>query len=111
MDRTGKIILVVGATGRQGGAVTRHLIARGWQVRALVRNPHRPEVESLRQRGVEIVEGDLYDRASLERAETSMACTACRISWSTASGRIRQGRNVADVGSGVQHLVWLVRRR
>ena len=110
MDRTGKIILVVGATGRQGGAVTRHLIARGWQVRALVRNPHRPEVESLRQRGVEIVEGDLYDRASLERAARDVYGVYSMQDFVEhgVEGEVRQGRNVADVAKlhGVQHLVY-----
>jgi uncharacterized protein YbjT (DUF2867 family) len=32
-------ILVLGATGRQGGAAARHLLGRGHQVRALVRDP------------------------------------------------------------------------
>ena len=31
--------LVTGATGRQGGAVARHLLGEGWKVRALTRNP------------------------------------------------------------------------
>src|SRR5215217_4751749 len=31
-------ILVTGATGHQGGAVTRHLLASGWPVRALTRD-------------------------------------------------------------------------
>ena len=34
----GKVIVVTGATGLQGGAVTRHLLMDGWQVRALSRN-------------------------------------------------------------------------
>jgi uncharacterized protein YbjT (DUF2867 family) len=32
-------ILVAGATGKQGGAVTRHLRANGFAVRALTRDP------------------------------------------------------------------------
>ena len=31
--------LVIGATGGVGGAVARSLLARGWRVRALNRNP------------------------------------------------------------------------
>ena len=30
-------VVVTGATGRQGGAVLRHLLERGWPVRALTR--------------------------------------------------------------------------
>jgi uncharacterized protein YbjT (DUF2867 family) len=37
-DRT---IVVTGATGLQGGAVTRHLLANRWRVRALTRSPNR----------------------------------------------------------------------
>jgi len=33
MDKTNKIILVTGATGRQGGTAVRHLLANGWPVR------------------------------------------------------------------------------
>ena len=36
-----KTALVIGATGGVGGAVTKSLLARGWRVRALNRNPER----------------------------------------------------------------------
>jgi uncharacterized protein YbjT (DUF2867 family) len=38
MDARGKTIVVTGATGNQGGATARHLLADGWHVRALVRD-------------------------------------------------------------------------
>ncbi|KJK48553.1 hypothetical protein UK23_16875 [Lentzea aerocolonigenes] len=34
-----KTAVVMGATGRQGGAVTKHLVEAGWTVRAVTRNP------------------------------------------------------------------------
>jgi uncharacterized protein YbjT (DUF2867 family) len=34
-----KIVLVSGATGRQGGAVIRNMLPKGWKLRALTRNP------------------------------------------------------------------------
>ena len=34
-------ILVTGATGRQGGAVVRHLLQRGFKVRAITRDPEK----------------------------------------------------------------------
>lgn len=37
-------ILVAGATGNQGGAALRHLLADGWKVRALTRNPDSKRV-------------------------------------------------------------------
>lgn len=62
-------ILVTGATGKQGGAVIRHLREKGYPVRALTRNPDRPEARVLlNQPGVEIARGDYDDKPSLLRA-------------------------------------------
>ncbi len=64
-----QIILVIGATGNQGGAVARHLLQRGkFKVRALVRDENKPASLALQQAGAELVKGDLGDRASLDRA-------------------------------------------
>ncbi len=64
-----RLILVTGATGKQGGAVVRHLRAKGFAVRALTRNPDRPEARALiDQTGIEIAHGDYEDKASLLRA-------------------------------------------
>src|SRR5262249_220846 len=48
-------VLVTGATGRQGGAVARSLLARGIPVRALSRNPDKPACRALAQAGAEVV--------------------------------------------------------
>ena len=63
-----KLIAVVGATGQQGGAVVRHMLPKGWKLRALTRNPKGYAAQQLAQKGVELVQGDLDDPASLERA-------------------------------------------
>jgi dihydroflavonol-4-reductase len=58
--------MVTGATGFVGAVVVRHLLAEHVQVRVLVRpGSDRRNLEGL---DIEIVEGDLRDRASLERA-------------------------------------------
>jgi uncharacterized protein YbjT (DUF2867 family) len=61
-------VLVVGATGAQGGSVARHLLGRGYPVRALTRDPDSAPAQALARAGAEVVRGDLGDRPSLRRA-------------------------------------------
>jgi uncharacterized protein YbjT (DUF2867 family) len=60
------MFLVMGMTGRVGGATATHLLAQGRKVRALVRD--RAKAASWADRGVELVEGDWNDAAAIERA-------------------------------------------
>ncbi|TMC88908.1 MAG: SDR family oxidoreductase [Chloroflexi bacterium] len=60
------MILIVGASGRLGSVVVRHLLAQGKSIRVMTRNPL--SLAHLKQQGVEIVSGDLRDRASLASA-------------------------------------------
>jgi uncharacterized protein YbjT (DUF2867 family) len=62
------IILVTGATGTQGGAVVIALLHEGFQVRGLTRNSNSEASLTLTEMGVEMVEGDFSDYASLLRA-------------------------------------------
>ena len=57
-----RIVLVAGATGRQGGAVVEALLRRGHRVRALTRHPGGAEAARLRARGVEIAAAEAADR-------------------------------------------------
>ena len=62
-------VLVTAATGRQGGATARALLADGTTaVRVMVRNPEAPNARALAAAGAEIVVGDLDDPASLRAA-------------------------------------------
>ncbi|MET9558483.1 NmrA/HSCARG family protein [Streptomyces sp. NPDC006645] len=61
-------VLVVGATGLQGGATARALLASGVAVRALVRDPATDRAKAVEALGAELVTGDLDDRDSLTRA-------------------------------------------
>jgi uncharacterized protein YbjT (DUF2867 family) len=63
------MILVVGATGTLGSEICRRLLMAGKPVRAMVRNTSEPaKKDALIKLGAELVEGDLKDRASLDRA-------------------------------------------
>jgi nucleoside-diphosphate-sugar epimerase len=63
-------VLVTGATGFTGGHLARGLCARGYQVRALVRDPAR--AVDLASRGIEVAPGDLTDPAAVARAVTDV---------------------------------------
>ncbi|MBF6354722.1 NmrA family NAD(P)-binding protein [Nocardia higoensis] len=61
-------ILVTGATGKQGGATARTLLARGTPVRVLVRDPHTPAATDLAAAGAQLVTGDFDAPDTLEHA-------------------------------------------
>ncbi|WP_245321821.1 NAD(P)H-binding protein [Mesorhizobium sp. WSM1497] len=60
------MFLVMGITGKVGGATAEHLLAHGKEVRALVRN--RDKAANWANQGVELVDGDWNDSAAIERA-------------------------------------------
>lgn len=68
MNEPRPLILVTGATGAQGGATARELLAHGHRVRILTRNPDNPVAQALARRGAEVMRGDFDDRASVEAA-------------------------------------------
>ncbi|MEV5149275.1 NmrA/HSCARG family protein [Streptomyces sp. NPDC052727] len=70
---TDQPVLVLAATGGQGGAVTEALLGRRARVRALVRDPGRRSARELAERGVEVVAGSLSDRESLASAMSGVA--------------------------------------
>lgn len=106
-----KTILVTGATGRQGGAVIRHLVQRGFKVRAITRDPQKPASQSLKSRGVEIFKADMEDVASLHPAMQGVyGVFSLQNYWETGvgyHGEIRQAQNLAQVArdKNVSHFV------
>ncbi|MDA2809037.1 NmrA family NAD(P)-binding protein [Nocardiopsis sp. RSe5-2] len=95
-------VLVTGATGRQGGATARALRAAGVPVRALVRDPATARAEALKALGVELVTGDLRDRASIARAaEGARAVFSVQMPAMDAEGvdfegEVAQGTNLIE---------------
>lgn len=63
-----ELILVIGATGNQGGYVARKLLANGHKVRILVRNHNSQAAQTLANSGAEIVQGDLGNEEALDKA-------------------------------------------
>jgi len=110
MDRSDRIIFVAGATGHQGGASARHLLAEGWRVRALTRDPSQPSARALADLGAEVVRGDLTDRASLGRLLHGMYGVHS-VETAREGGpdvEMEEGRNLADAAkeAGVHHFVY-----
>ncbi|MEV0406445.1 NmrA family NAD(P)-binding protein [Actinoallomurus sp. NPDC050550] len=109
---TEKIILVTGATGRQGGATARRLLADGWRVRALTRAPNGPAATALAAAGAEIVHGDLDDPPSLDAAATGVHGVFSVQTGALGSPpvpyeiEIRRGIAVAEAAARAEHLVY-----
>jgi uncharacterized protein YbjT (DUF2867 family) len=105
-----RLILVTGSTGKQGGAVARSLLDRGFQVRALTRNPQKPEAQTLTDQGAEVLQGDVEDHSAMERAlEGAYGTFSVQNFWETGYDReVQQGKTVADAAkaAGVEHFVY-----
>jgi uncharacterized protein YbjT (DUF2867 family) len=103
-------ILVTGATGKQGGAAARALLAGGWSVRSLVRDPQAPAAVRLTELGSTLVRGDLDDPHSLRAAMAGVHGVFSVQTFMTRAGlggEVRWGRALADAATatGVQHVV------
>ena len=105
-------VLVVGATGNQGGAVVDHLLAneQEFDVRGLTRDASSEQAEALAERGVTVVEGDLNDPETLrEPVADADAVFAVTNFWTQGyDAQVEQGKNVADVAAeeGVDQFVF-----
>jgi uncharacterized protein YbjT (DUF2867 family) len=95
-------VLVTGATGRQGGATTRALLAAGVPVRALVRDRTTGRAKAVEALGAELVTGDLHDRDSVIRAaEGARAVFSVQMPAFSAAGidfagEVAQGVNLVE---------------
>lgn len=106
-----KIVLVTGATGNQGGATLRHLVGKpGFRLRAMTRNPGSDKAKALAERGVEVIQGDLDDPASLDRALAgAWGVFAVQNTWEAGVEKEEeQGKRIAKLArdKGVEHFVY-----
>ncbi len=110
MDRDKDIVLVTGATGKQGGAVARELLKQGCRVRAMTRKPQGEAARSLEALGAEVVQANLDDLASVKRAlEGAWGVFAVQNSWEAGVAREEeQGKRLAELArrAGVRHYVY-----
>jgi uncharacterized protein YbjT (DUF2867 family) len=103
-------ILITGATGQQGGATARALLAAGHKVVAMTRNPSSPKAKELAALGAELVQADLDDEVSLRSAlEGKWGVFAVQNTWEAGvEGEEEQGKRLAHLAkeAGVQHFVY-----
>lgn len=114
-SRSERVVLVLGATGQQGGTVARALRERARNVRAMVRDPESTAARALAATGVVVVRGDLGNAPSIRNAMAGAdgVFSVQPNSGSPGSGitdeeEVRIGKLVAEIAveAGVNHLVY-----
>eukprot|EP00698_Gefionella_okellyi_P011447 TRINITY_DN3016_c0_g1_i1.p1 TRINITY_DN3016_c0_g1~~TRINITY_DN3016_c0_g1_i1.p1 ORF type:complete len:299 (+),score=69.06 TRINITY_DN3016_c0_g1_i1:65-961(+) len=106
-----QIILVVGVTGSQGGSVARVLLQRGqFAVRGLTRNVNSEKAIALQKSGIEMVQGDLSDPQSVEKAlQGAYGMYLVTNTWEHGKDlEVQHGKEAANAAkkAGIQHLVF-----
>jgi uncharacterized protein YbjT (DUF2867 family) len=109
-----RIIAVTGATGAQGGGLIRAILAdpgAGFTARAITRNPASDAAMALAAKGVDVVQADLDDEASLTRAFEDAHGIFCVTNfWEHFSPEREkaQARNLANAVSAADpaHVIW-----
>jgi uncharacterized protein YbjT (DUF2867 family) len=106
-------VLVTGATGYIGGRLVPELLARGHEVRCLARTPAKLDGRPWRDE-VEVVEGDVFDPASLDRASEGIDAVYYLVHSMDGKGDFAErdrtaAANVRDAAAraGVGRLVYL----
>ena len=110
MDRKENIILVTGARGKQGGAVARELLSKGYRVRAMTRQPQSEGALALARLNAEVAYGDFDIPSSLEKVlEGVWGVFSVQDSWEAGVQREEeQGKRLASLAkkAGVRHFVY-----
>jgi uncharacterized protein YbjT (DUF2867 family) len=110
IQQVSRPVLVLGATGGQGGAVAAALIRAGRQVRALVRDPSSAPAAKLAAAGAGLAVADFTDREALTAAMRGAAAAFALTTpfESGAAAEVRQGEAIiaAAGAAGLPHLVF-----
>jgi uncharacterized protein YbjT (DUF2867 family) len=105
-----RVVLITGATGKQGGGVARELRGKGFALRAMTRKPDGDAAKALAKAGTQVVAGDLDDAASLKQALDGVwGVFAVQNTWEAGVEREEeQGKRIAKLAKekGVQHFVY-----
>ncbi|CAM3748726.1 uncharacterized protein YbjT (DUF2867 family) [Kerstersia gyiorum] len=109
MNDVHRPILVLGATGRQGGSVAKALLKARWPVRAFVQDPSEPASIALREAGAELVQGALQETDVIASAMKDIHGVFCVMPANlSAEDEVRYGTRVADLAAKfrVDHFIY-----
>jgi uncharacterized protein YbjT (DUF2867 family) len=109
-----KIIAVIGATGAQGGGLRRAILndpEGSFTARAITRNSGSEKAKALANMGVEVVEADVDDKASLIKAfEGAYGAFCVTFFWEHFSPEKENlhAKNMAEAvkEADVKHVIW-----
>jgi uncharacterized protein YbjT (DUF2867 family) len=109
-----KIIAVAGATGAQGGGLTRAILADpsgGFAVRALTRDVNSDKAKALAKSGAEVVAANVDDAASMKKAFKGADAAYCvTFFWDHFSPEREKAQAynmaVAAKDAGLKHVIW-----
>jgi uncharacterized protein YbjT (DUF2867 family) len=109
-----KIIAVTGATGAQGGGLVRAILddpAGAFTARAITRNPDSDAAQALASEGVEVVQANLDDEASLARAFAGAHGAFCVTNFWEHFSPEREKAQAAHLAraarsADVEHAIW-----
>jgi uncharacterized protein YbjT (DUF2867 family) len=105
-----RTILITGATGKQGGSTARALQGKGFRLRAMTRKPESEAAAALKALGIDVVQGDLDDEASLQSAlQGAWGVFGVQNTWEAGVEREEeQGKRLARAArdAGVDHYVY-----
>lgn len=112
-----KILVVLGATGQQGGSVISYilnnpLLLKEYSIRGISRDPSQASAQALKLKGVEIVEADINRPDSLKNAfkdaHIVFGQTNTIYENDSKEKEMKQGKAIVDaaVAAGVQYFIW-----
>ncbi|EKJ74603.1 hypothetical protein FPSE_05353 [Fusarium pseudograminearum CS3096] len=108
-----KRVVIIGATGLQGGSVARILAQSPdrYIIRGLTRNTSSPKAQELAKLGIEVQQADVDDSKSLQDAfHDAHVIFAMTDFWQHMSGEREeaQGKSIMDIAAGLPHLEQLI---
>ncbi|KAF9899379.1 hypothetical protein EC991_008992 [Linnemannia zychae] len=112
-----KLLVVFGATGQQGGSIVEYVIndpelSMIYQVRAITRDPSTTKAQALKNKGIQVVKGDVDDKESIKQAmhgaDTVFVMTVTIYDERLRERESAQGKALADaaVAAGAKYLIY-----